>query len=64
MMCHHCEAAVTKALEAVDGVLCCVADFEKGTAVVTLAHPVDDALLRKAVEDEDYGVISIGPTKA
>ena len=47
-----------------DGVLSCEADFEKGTAVVTLAHPVDDALLRKAIEDEDYGVISIGPEKA
>ena len=32
---------------------------EDGTAVVTLKEDVDDALLKKTVEDEDYKVISI-----
>lgn len=59
MMCGHCEAAVKKALEAVDGVASAEADHEKGTAVVTLSAPVDDAVLRKAVEDKDYTVLGI-----
>ena len=32
---------------------------EKGEAVVTLSAPVDDAVLKKAVEDQDYQVTSI-----
>ena len=59
MMCHHCEAAVQKALEAVDGVASAQADHEKGTAVVTLTKKVDSAALKQAVEAEDYKVISI-----
>ena len=30
-----------------------------GTAVVTLQSPVDDAALKKAVEDKDYKVLGI-----
>lgn len=59
MMCGHCEAAVKKALEAVDGVASAEASHEKGTAVVTLSAPVDDAVLKKAVEDKDYTVLGI-----
>ncbi|MGN0638138.1 MAG: heavy metal translocating P-type ATPase [Huintestinicola sp.] len=59
MMCGHCEAAVKKALEAVSGVASAEASHEKGTAVVTLSAPVDDAVLRKAVEDKDYTVLGI-----
>ena len=59
MMCSHCEAAVKKALEAVNGVVSAEASHEKGTAVVTLSAPVDDAVLRKAVEDKDYTVTGI-----
>ena len=59
MMCHHCEAAVQKALEAVDGVASAQADHEKGIALVTLSKKVDDAALKKAVAAEGYKVISI-----
>ena len=59
MMCHHCEAAVQKALEAIDGVASAQADHKKGTAVVTLTKKVDNAALKQAVEAEDYKVISI-----
>ena len=59
MMCHHCEAAVQKALEAVDGVTSAQADHEKGTAVVILSKKVDAAALKKAVETEGYKFISI-----
>ena len=59
MMCSHCEAAVKKALEAVDGVASAEVSHTSGTAVVTLSKPVDSAVLKKAVEDKDYKVTSI-----
>ena len=59
MMCGHCEAAVKKALEAVDGVTSAQVSHESGTAVVTLSKAVDDAALRAAVEAKDYRVTSI-----
>ena len=59
MMCHHCEAAVQKALEAVDGVTSAQADHEKGTAVVILSKKVDAAALKEAVKAEGYKFISI-----
>lgn len=59
MMCGHCEAAVKKALEALDGVASTEVSHEKGTAVVTLDKDVDNAVLTKAVEDKDYKVVSV-----
>lgn len=59
MMCGHCEAHVKKALEAIDGVAEAQASHEKGTAVVTLAADVADDVLTKAVEEQDYKVISV-----
>ena len=59
MMCGHCEAAVKKALEAVDGVASAEVSHTNGTAVVTLSKPVDSAVLKKAVEDKDYKVTAI-----
>ena len=59
MMCGHCEAAVKKALEAIDGVASAEVSHTDGTAVVTLSRPVENAVLRKAVEDKDYTVTDI-----
>lgn len=59
MMCGHCEMAVKKALEAVDGVVSADVSHEKGTAVVTLSKEVSNDVLKKAVEDKDYTVTSI-----
>ena len=59
MMCGHCEARVRKALEAVPGVESAVADHTAGTAVVTLAAPVEDEALRAAVEAQDYKVLGV-----
>ena len=59
MMCGHCEAMVKRVLEAIDGVESAVASHTEGTAIVTLSHPVDEALMKQAVEDEDYIVHSI-----
>ena len=59
MMCGHCEARVKKALEAVAGVESAVADHTAGTAVVTLSSPVEDDVLRAAVEAQDYRVLGV-----
>ena len=59
MMCGHCEARVKKCLEAVAGVEEAVVSHEKGTAEVTVSADVTDDVLKKAVEDQDYKVISI-----
>ncbi len=59
MMCGHCEAHVKKALEALEGVASAEASHEKGSAVVQLSGSVDDAALKKAVEEEGYEVTGI-----
>ncbi|WP_194611397.1 heavy metal translocating P-type ATPase [Clostridium vitabionis] len=59
MMCGHCEATVKKALEGLDGVAGAEVSHEKGQAVVELTKDVDDAVLKKAVEDHDYKVVDI-----
>lgn len=59
MMCGHCEAAVKKALEALPEVAQADVSHEKGTAVVALQAEVADDVLKKAVEDKDYEVVSI-----
>ena len=59
MMCGHCEAAVKKSLEAVDGVTSAAVSHETGIAVVTLAKEISDEVLKKAVEEKDYKVTAI-----
>ena len=59
MMCGHCEARVKKALEALEQVESAAVSHEAGTAVVTLKSDVADDVLKKAVEDQDYKVLSV-----
>ncbi|MGN0940078.1 MAG: heavy metal translocating P-type ATPase [Selenomonadaceae bacterium] len=59
MMCGHCEATVKKALESLDGVTEAVVSHESGTADVTMTKDVASDVLKKAVEDKDYKVISV-----
>ena len=59
MMCGHCEATVKKALEALDGVDHAEVSHEQDQAVVTLKEDVANDVLKKAVEDKDYNVVSI-----
>lgn len=59
MMCQHCEAHTKKALEAIDGVESATADHESGKAVVVLSKEVDNSVLKNAVEDAGYKVISV-----
>ena len=49
-----------KTLEGIEGVTEARVSHTAGTAIVTLSAPVADNVLKKAVEDQDYKVISIG----
>lgn len=59
MMCGHCEARVKKTLEALPQVEEAIVSHESGTAVVKLNAEVDPAVLKKAVEEQDYEVTDI-----
>ena len=59
MMCPHCEARVKKCLEALPEVELAEVSHTAGTAVVTLHAEVSDDVLKKAVEAQDYPVLSI-----
>lgn len=59
MMCPHCQKRVKKTLEALPQVQEAEVDWQAGTAIVKLAKKVDNDVLKKAVEDQDYQVISI-----
>lgn len=56
MMCMHCKAHVEKALNAIDGVSATV-DLESKSA--TISGDVSEEILKKAVTDAGYTVISI-----
>lgn len=57
MMCPHCEAAVKKALEAIDGVISATASHTEKQATVELSKDVDTAVLEQAVVDAGYTII-------
>ncbi len=59
MMCGHCEKAVKNALEAIPEVASAEPNKDAGEAIVTLNAEVADEVLKKAVEAEDFTVISI-----
>lgn len=54
MMCGHCEAHVTKALMAIDGVTKVEASHEKKQAVVTMDKEIAEDVFKKAIADCDY----------
>ncbi len=59
MMCEHCEARVKKALEKLPGVTSASADHRAGTATLWADRPVEQDVLKQAVEAEDYVVQSV-----
>ena len=54
MMCGHCEAHVTKALMAIDGVTDVKASHEKKEAVVTMDREIPENLFKDAIAACDY----------
>ena len=59
MMCPHCETNVKKTLEALGNVTSAEVSHKAGTAILTLSGDVDNAVIKKAVEDKGYKVVSI-----
>ncbi|MEN1760182.1 heavy-metal-associated domain-containing protein [Anoxynatronum sibiricum] len=59
MTCGHCSARVEKMLKGLEGVTDVVVDLEGENAIINLAAPVDDALIREAIDDAGYDVIAI-----
>ena len=59
MMCPHCEARVKKALEELDGVTEAIVSHKQDQAIVSMDMELSDDILKKAVEDQDYTVVSI-----
>ncbi|GAB6035687.1 cation transporter [Fundidesulfovibrio butyratiphilus] len=54
MSCNHCVQSVTKALSAVDGVTGVKVDLQGAKATFEEAKPVDEAALKKAIEDVGF----------
>ena len=59
MMCMHCVKHVNEALSKVDGVSLVEVSLENKNAIVTLSSPVDDSILKSAVENAGYDVTEI-----
>jgi copper ion binding protein len=59
MMCMHCVAHVTKALESVEGVAKVDVQLKKKIAIVELAREIDEQTLVQAVQDAGYEVKKI-----
>nr|WP_238902637.1 cation transporter [Clostridium sp. YIM B02506] len=57
MSCGHCKARVEKALSELDGITSAVVDLEAKTA--TIEGETSDEVLREAIDDAGYDVISI-----
>mgnify|MGYP001608276503 CR=1 FL=1 len=58
MTCGHCVSSVTEEVTAIDGVSEVHVDLESGRLTVTAAEPVEDGLVRAAVEEAGYALSS------
>ena len=59
MMCEHCEARVKKTLEALEGIESATPNHKENVAVIELSKDVDEEVIKKAIEDQDYKYIGI-----
>lgn len=59
MSCGHCSAAVEKELNKLSGVSQVQVSLEKQQATLEAADTVTDAMLRDAVDEAGYDVVSI-----
>ena len=57
MSCGHCVMAVTKALNAVDGVRNGEVDLKNGVATYEEIKPVDSAVVAAAIKKAGYDVV-------
>ena len=59
MMCPHCEASVKAALEALPFIESAEASFETGEVKLVLSGEADEALIKSAIEAEDYEYLGL-----
>ena len=62
MSCGHCQAHVEKALNAINGVEAKV-ELKKNRAIVTIDETIQDEVLKEAVTEAGYEVVSIQEKK-
>ena len=60
MMCPHCEARVKKLLEEMPFVESADVSHKTGEAILSLSGEMDEAAIRKTIEDNGYKVVSVG----
>lgn len=58
MTCGHCQKHVEDALNSIQGVSADV-DLKKNIATVKIEKDIDDGILRRAIEEAGYEVVSI-----
>jgi copper chaperone len=56
MSCPHCVMAVTKALEAIDGIKNVSVDLQTGTATYDEIKPLDAVVIEQAIKKAGYDV--------
>lgn len=59
MTCRHCEGRVKKELQAICGVKSVEVSAADNRVIVELAHKVDVAKLKTAIEEAGYRVVSV-----
>ena len=58
MMCNHCTGRVSEILNNMDGIEANVS-LEDKCAYLTLSSNIEDSVIKKAIEDAGYTVVSI-----
>jgi copper chaperone CopZ len=58
MTCSHCVAAVTEEVSKLPGVTDAQADLGSGAVTITSAGPLDDAVVKDAVEEAGYELVT------
>ena len=59
MMCPHCEANVKTTLEGLQGVASAEVSHKTGMAKLILSEDIENSILKNAVEEKGYKVISV-----
>lgn len=58
MTCQHCENRVHEAINAIEGASA-VVSHKKGTAVVSMSQPIEDGVIKAAIEKAGYMVSGV-----
>jgi copper chaperone len=57
MSCNHCVAAVTKALDRIDGIRNAKVDLSKGEAAFEEEMPIDTNILKEKIKEAGFEVV-------